>query len=505
MTLKRSITTVLIVVLAGAAMTAHAGGASRVADFEWDLLTDDPGWAPRAGLQAVDLRNTIYIMGGRTPLDPAFNPFPGASTFYSDVWASSDQGRTWSEVLPSGSTEVWEPRGYFQAVTMGGRMFVLGGQDFNMIPNPDPNGPPFLPVSQFFNDVWSSKDGVTWELLTAEAPWHGRAGLSAAVLDGEIYVMGGSFNDDPAIIGGPPVRIYFNDVWKSADGVTWELASEAAPWAPRAGGIAVTKGAWLYMVGGEDGFTCIPGGRCPPYYNDVWRTQDGANWELVTAEADWSSRPGHQCVVLNNQFVLFGGFGLSPDPTNPFLPSNPMDVWVSTDGAAWTQVSDSPWNAAGPEDIKYDFDALVAVGGGGPPAIFTFGGDRETFNFADPENHLRVDDDVWRFGMPSRGRSDKGMNVSAVVRDLRAAPNPFNPQVAIMFTLERPERVSLAVYDLSGRLVRTLHEGSDLSAGDHQVFWNGRDQAGRAAPTGVYFYRVRAGDFDETRRVLMVK
>ena len=76
-----------------------------------------------------------------------------------------------------------------------------------------------------------------------------------------------------------------------------------------------------------------------------------------------------------------------------------MDVWVSTDGADWTQVSDAPWNAAGPEDIKYDFDALVAAGGGvgGSPAIFTFGGDRETFDFADPENYLRVDDDVWRF------------------------------------------------------------------------------------------------------------
>lgn len=500
-------TTFLIAVLLGTALPVWAGGPGRVADFDWDLLTDDPGWAPRAGLQAVELRNTFFIMGGRTPLDPAVNPIPGASTFYSDVWASRDQGRTWTEVLPSGGDDVWEPRGYFQAVTKGGRMYVLGGQDFNMIPNPDPDGPPFLPASQFFNDVWSSKDGVHWDLLTAEAPWHGRAGLSAAVFDGEIYVMGGSFNDDPAIIGGPPVRVYFNDVWKSRDGVNWEQMTPEAPWAPRAGGIAVAKGDWLYMVGGEDGFTCIPGGRCPPYYNDVWRTKDGANWEVVTEEAEWSSRPGHQCVVLNNQFVLFGGFGLSPDPQNPFAPANPMDVWVSDDGASWTQVSDSPWNAEGPEDIKYDFDALVAAGGGvgGSPAIFTFGGDRETFNFADPENYLRVDDDVWRFGLPTRGRSGKAFGATAVVRDLRAAPNPFNPQVAIMFSLERPERINLAIYDLAGRLVRTLHEGSDLNAGDHQVFWNGRDRSGRAAPAGVYFFRVRAGDFDETRRILMVK
>ena len=46
------------------------------------------------------------------------------------------------------------------------------------------------------------------------------------------------------------------------------------------------------------------------------------------------------------------------------------------------------------DNVKYDFDALV-VGGG---RVLTFGGDRETFDFADPENYLRVDNDVWSFG-----------------------------------------------------------------------------------------------------------
>jgi hypothetical protein len=86
-------------------------------------------------------------------------------------------------------------------------------------------------------------------------------------------------------------------------------------------------------------------------------------------------------VVLLNHFILFGGFGLSTDPTDPFKPSNPMDVWVSKDGANWKQVSDSPWNATTPAEIKYDFDALAVKGGKGGlrPSIFTFGGDRETF------------------------------------------------------------------------------------------------------------------------------
>ena len=45
-------------------------------------------------------------------------------------------------------------------------------------------------------------------------------GLSAVVFRDEIYVLGGSFLDDP-VFGGPPVRVYFNDVWRSSDGVDW--------------------------------------------------------------------------------------------------------------------------------------------------------------------------------------------------------------------------------------------------------------------------------------------
>jgi len=79
-----------------------------------------------------------------------------------------------------------------------------------------------------------------------------------------------------------------------------------------------------------------------------------------------------------------------------------MDVWVSKTGKNWVQVSDSPWNATEPADIKYDFDALVSRGREQRPAIFTFGGDRETFDFSDPLNYLNVDADVWRFAPPAR-------------------------------------------------------------------------------------------------------
>jgi hypothetical protein len=236
--------------------------------------------------------------------------------------------------------------------------------------------------------------GQNYELVNPAAPWAARAGLSVAELNGDIYVLAGSQNDDTAIVGGPPTRIYYNDVWRSRDGGrTWENATADAPWEPRAGAVVVVKGDFMYLLGGEDGFICLPLPDCdPPYFNDVWRSADGANWELVTEAAQWVKRPGHQCGVIQGRFICFGGFGLV---------ENPVDVWVSEDGADWTLMSKPPWQARSSEDIKYDFDIIVSNPNSLDiaPAIFTFGGDRETFDFRDPLNYLRIDDDVWKFSL----------------------------------------------------------------------------------------------------------
>ncbi len=371
--------------------------------YLWTRQTAGAPWSKRAGLRAVELDERILVLGGRTPNQ---STIPGDSQIWADVWASDDLGVSWE--LLTDSTDHWSPRAYFQATTKDGSVYVIGGQDYGLEPNPfcalleqglepppgipfDPDEPcpEFFPTSEFFNDVWRSPDGVQWEQMTAEAPWAGRAGLSAAVLGDHIYVMGGSQNDDSSIIGeGGPARIYFNDVWRSTDGSEWEQMNEAAPWEPRAGGFVVASGDWLYLFGGEDGFTCTPLPDCePPYFNDVWRTTDGATWELVTPSAGWSPRPGHVCELLEDQFVCFGGFGLV---------ENPVDIWTSADGADWSELDAIPWDAELPEQMRYDFDSVVVEGPAGP-VLLTFGGDRETFDFADPENYLRVDNDVWIF------------------------------------------------------------------------------------------------------------
>lgn len=356
--------------------SSSSSPATDFTSFEWTVINGDAAWTRRAGLHVVALDERFYLMGGRTPLGEPGDPF--ASQIWADVWVSDDRGATWEMILDTDTPGHWPARAYFQAVTKGGDMYVLGGQDF------EDSGL----NSNFYSDVWRSRDGVQWEQLTADAGWEGRAGLRAVTFKDEIYVFGGSVNDDSAIIGptGPP-RIYFNDVWKSADGITWTELTPEAPWAKRAGAVVVVKGDFMFLLGGEAGFLCAPQPCEPPYFNDVWRSADGANWDLVTDSAGWSPRPGHQCAVVFDNIVCFGGFGLE---------ENPRDVWVSPNGATWTQVSDSPWNATSSEEIKYDFEAFSLDG-----VIYTFGGDRETFDIFDPENYLRVDNDVWTYALPA--------------------------------------------------------------------------------------------------------
>ena len=83
-------------------------------------------------------------------------------------------------------------------------------------------------------------------------------------------------------------------------------------------------------------------------------------------------------------------------------------------------------------------------------------------------------------------------------------PNPFNPETAIRFDLPQAETVRLEVFDLLGQHVRTLVDGW-RAAGLHEVLWNGRNEMGAKVGSGLYFYRLRAGNFVQTRRMLLLK
>lgn len=83
-------------------------------------------------------------------------------------------------------------------------------------------------------------------------------------------------------------------------------------------------------------------------------------------------------------------------------------------------------------------------------------------------------------------------------------PNPFNPQTTIEFSLPLSSPVRLVIYNVAGQVVRTLLE-SDLPAGVHAVVWDGRNDQGIEVSSGIYFYQMAAGSFQETKKMVLLK
>jgi len=83
-------------------------------------------------------------------------------------------------------------------------------------------------------------------------------------------------------------------------------------------------------------------------------------------------------------------------------------------------------------------------------------------------------------------------------------PNPFNPQTTIAFTLPEAGFARLAVYNISGQLMREL-AAEYIPAGRHEIVWDGRDSAGALASSGVYIARLVAGEHVAVRKVTLVR
>ncbi len=84
-------------------------------------------------------------------------------------------------------------------------------------------------------------------------------------------------------------------------------------------------------------------------------------------------------------------------------------------------------------------------------------------------------------------------------------PNPFNPTTNIAFALPKTSKVNLTVYDLTGKLVKTLYNNDSFNAGNHYVTWDASNNEGMRVPSGVYFYTLRTKNKVFTKKMLLLK
>lgn len=83
-------------------------------------------------------------------------------------------------------------------------------------------------------------------------------------------------------------------------------------------------------------------------------------------------------------------------------------------------------------------------------------------------------------------------------------PNPFNPHTVIEYALPKESKVKIVVYNILGQKVRVLKDEIEKE-GYKRVIWDGRDDSGSEVASGIYFYRIVAGDFVKAKKMMMVK
>lgn len=84
-------------------------------------------------------------------------------------------------------------------------------------------------------------------------------------------------------------------------------------------------------------------------------------------------------------------------------------------------------------------------------------------------------------------------------------PNPFNPATTIFFHLEEPAAVSISVFDITGRKIRSLVESRPLSAGPHRIVWDGCNSHGRTVSSGTYLAVAKVGNEQKVLKLTLIK
>ena len=106
--------------------------------------------------------------------------------------------------------------------------------------------------------------------------------------------------------------------------------------------------------------------------------------------------------------------------------------------------------------------------------------------------------------------ADKGTAVEDPIQVVRTFkleqnfPNPFNPETRIYFEIPQSEMVTVVVYNVIGQKIRTLTR-SQFGAGRYTLNWDGKNDFGAPVPTGTYIYRMKAGDFVSTKKMVLMK
>jgi len=392
--------------------------------------------------------------------------YGGYYGYFLNSASSFSEDGIWSDLFPpgevpparAGHTAIYDPG--------GDRMVVFGGEQ---------PGPCESCDSHIGNDTWalSLTDPPTWSRLGPPAQVRAPTGRSfhTAIYDPRRGRM--------LTFGGQDGYSYYNEVWALTlgDSVAWSpVFTQGVPPSARIGHSAIYDpvGDRMIVFGGED-----YAGRT----NDCWALtlSDPPTWQqLHPAGTLPAPRLCHSAIydpVEQRMIVNDGNLGGA-------LSTQAQETWSLSlrDPIAWCELNPST------PPHRYDHTAVYDPAG----RMIIFGGTHSYFN------------DTWVLTLDPSATAAVPVGPRAGAIDLEVArPNPARGQARVRLSLPSTARISVGVYGVDGRRVRQLFRGS-LGPGERSLSWDGRDDNGRSAPSGVYFVALEGSSFHRSTKLVLL-
>jgi hypothetical protein len=298
------------------------GGNSEVWKCDgttWSLVTADAGFGPRQGIACIVFAGKIWAIGGYIYENHH-------NTYLKDAWSSSD-GITWTKEVP---LLPFSPNDGAQPFIFQNRLWLLNGGGFGAV-NPW--------------SVWSTADGINWQQELRSLPEATMSGARLSLFNGRMWITGG------LLTGGAS---YYNGLgtisaWVSDNGIEWSRVAPQQYLPIRTDAAACIHNEAMWQIGGSDNRFS---------YKDVYRSENGENWQLVKGNPPFAQRYLAAACSFKGSLFLAGGY-CDDHQYNP-IPNR--DIWRTTDGLSWDLVTTgTPFLVEGPSNMQVFGEKLWVI------------------------------------------------------------------------------------------------------------------------------------------------
>ncbi|NQV17955.1 MAG: SBBP repeat-containing protein [Armatimonadetes bacterium] len=266
-------------------------------------------------------------------------------------------------------------------------------------------------------------------------------------------------------------------------------------------GITIDDAGNNYVTGSFKGTVYF--GLYPLYssgFDDIFvaKIDENGNWLWATQAGGSSSNDSGYGITVHNtrNCYVTGNFMYTATFGSYSLTSNGSeDIFVAKMDAVgnWLWATQA---GAGSDDSGYE----ITIDNAGN--CYVTGNFRETATFGSHSLTSSGENDIFVAKLNSSVYAENEI-IPTEIR-LSNYPNPFNPTTTISFSIPAESHTEISIYNIKGQKIKTLIS-NQLSAGEHSVVWDGKDDYGNKVSSGVYLYKLKAGDFQRVRKMILLK